>query len=154
MTLDPSPGMDPDVVSIAEELPFADESFDVVACRLAAHHFPDVRAGVSEMARVARDLVLVVDNLFVNEAGEEANRLRDPSHVRNYTEAEWQELFARAGLAVEEAERHERTIEFEPWLERTATADDDAGRIRTLLADRVEDGLYRLDRIALKGRKR
>ncbi len=28
------------VVSDAERLPFADGSFDAVACRIAAHHFP------------------------------------------------------------------------------------------------------------------
>ena len=52
VTVDPAPGMEPDVISRAEELPFADDSFDVVACRIAAHHFDDVAAAVKEMARV------------------------------------------------------------------------------------------------------
>src|SRR5262245_39220223 len=60
VSCDPSPGMQPDVICRAEDLPFADASFDVVACRIAAHHFADVRAGVSEMARVGRDRVLIV----------------------------------------------------------------------------------------------
>lgn len=153
VTCDPAPGMGPDVVCRAEDLPFADGSFDVVTCRLAAHHFADVRAGVAEMARVARDLVLVVDNLWMDDAGEEANRLRDPSHVRNYTEEEWRSFFAAARLAAEEVRTGERAIRFEPWLERTACAGEDAARVRELLADRVDDGLYRLDRIALKGTK-
>ena len=50
---DPSPGMQPDVICRAEDLPFADGSFDVVAARSRAHHFADVRAAVAEMARVA-----------------------------------------------------------------------------------------------------
>jgi hypothetical protein len=34
VTVDPAPGMRPDVVSRAEELPFEDGSFDVVTCRM------------------------------------------------------------------------------------------------------------------------
>ncbi len=151
---DPAPGMHPDVVCRAEDLPFADSSFDVVTCRLAAHHFPDVRRAVAEMARVARDRVLVVDNLWMSEAGEEANRLRDPSHIRNYTEDEWRSLLAVAELEVEAAETRERAIRFEPWLERTGCAGEDGERVRELLADRIDGDRYTLDRIALNGSKR
>jgi SAM-dependent methyltransferase len=151
---DPAPGMAPDVVCPAEDLPFADASFDVVACRLAAHHFQNIQAGVGEMARVASDLVLVVDNLRMSEADEEANRVRDPSHVRNYSEEEWHALFAGAGLDVVDARTGERRIELEPWLERTGCTGEDAARVRELVAERIEGGRLRLDRIALKGRKR
>jgi SAM-dependent methyltransferase len=153
VSCDPAPGMRPDVVCRAEDLPFADSGFDIVACRLAAHHFEDVQAGLGEMARVARDLVLVVDNLRMSEADEEANRLRDPSHVRNYSEEEWRGLFAGAGLQVEEARTGERRIELEPWLERTGCTGDDAARVRELVGDRIEGGRLRVDRVALKGRK-
>ena len=51
---------------------------------------------VAEMARVAADAVLIVDNSFMGEEVEEAEKLRDPSHVRNYGEAEWRS-FARGG---------------------------------------------------------
>jgi hypothetical protein len=153
VTSDPAPGMRADVVCAAEDLPFADGSFDVVACRLAAHHFQNVEAGVGEMARVASDLVLVVDNLRMGDADEEAGRLRDPSHVRNYSEQEWHALFAGAGLGVVEARTLERRIEFEPWLDRTGCTGEDAARVRELLADRIEGGKLRLDRIAIRGRK-
>ncbi len=53
VTVDPAPGMKPDVIGPAEDLPFADSSFDAVACRLAAHHFADVVAALKEMTRVA-----------------------------------------------------------------------------------------------------
>jgi SAM-dependent methyltransferase len=151
VTSDPAPGMQPDVVCRAEDLPFAKRSFDVVACRVAAHHFENVRAAVVEMARVGR-LVLVSDNLFVSEAGEEADRLRDPTHVRNSSEEEWRVFFADAGLAVEESVRLVHTVAFEPWLERTDCRGDTAERVRALLADRVEDGRLALPRLVLKGR--
>jgi SAM-dependent methyltransferase len=154
VTVDPAPGMEPDVVSRGEELPFAPGSFDVVACRVAAHHFDDVEKAVAEMARVSRDRVIVVDNLFLDDRAEEADRVRDPSHVRNYTEAEWRELFESAGLRVEEVRRMPKPIEVEPWLERAATPPADADRVRELLADRIEDGWITLDRIAVLGRKR
>jgi SAM-dependent methyltransferase len=151
---DPSPGMAADVVCSAEDLPFDDSSFEVVTCRLAAHHFEDVEAGMAEMARVASDLVLVVDNLWIGDQDEEASRLRDPSHVRNRSVEEWRALFAGVGLAVEDERVGERRIAFEAWLERTGTGTDEAVRIRELLADRIDDGKLRIDRIALKGRKR
>ena len=37
--------------------------------------------------------MLVADNLFLGEAGEEAERLHDPTHVRNYSEEEWRGMF-------------------------------------------------------------
>jgi SAM-dependent methyltransferase len=151
---DPAPGMGPDVVCRAEDLPFADGSFDVVACRVAAHHFEDVEAAVAEMARVSRELVLVVDNLWMGDAAEEADRLRDPSHVRNHSEAEWRTLLAGAGLELEEARRMERAIDLEAWLARAACTGAEAERVRELLADRINAGRVTLDRIALKGRKR
>ena len=78
VSCDPAPGMQPDVVCRAEHLPFDDGSFDVVATRVAAHHFADVAQAVREMARVASSAVLVVDNGFMGEDVEEAERLRDP----------------------------------------------------------------------------
>jgi SAM-dependent methyltransferase len=153
VTVDSAPGMQPDVVSRSEELPFADGSFDVVACRVAAHHFDDVPKAMSEMARVSRDRVIVVDNLFLDDAAEEADRVRDPSHVRNWSEGEWRGFFASAGLNVDEVRRMEKPIEVEPWLERAGTSEEDAERVRELLGDRIEDGWITLDRIAIRGSK-
>lgn len=153
LTTDTSPGMRPDVVCPAEHLPFADESFDVVACRLAAHHFSDIRAAVREMARVSGELVLVVDNLYLGEPAEEAERLRDPTHVRSYTEEEWRALLEAAGTQVEDVRRFDKPIALEPWLARTGCADEEAERVKTLLADRIFDGWLVLDRIALRARK-
>ena len=154
VTTDRAPGMGPDVVSRAEELPFADGSFDVVACRVAAHHFEDAAGALAEMARVSRALVLVADNLYLGERGEEADRLRDPTHVRNYSEDEWHEMFDAAGLDVEAFEREDKRIDVDAWLERVGCEGEDAARVRELLADRIEDGRVRLDRGIFKGRKR
>ena len=147
---DPAPGMRPDVVCAAEHLPFADGSFDVVVTRVAAHHFQDVRGAVSEMARVAAEAVLIVDNNFMSEQVEEAERLRDPSHVRNYGEAEWRSFVEQAGLEVDEVRYFEKPIALQPWLDRCGCEGEEAERVIDLLGDRVQGDLVVLDRIALK----
>jgi SAM-dependent methyltransferase len=153
LTCDPAPGMQPDVICRAEDLPFADASFDVVACRVAAHHFEDVAKAVAEMARVSRDLVLVADNLHLGDAVEEAERLRDPTHVRCYSEDEWRGFFEGAGLTIDDIQRFEKRIDVEPWLERAGCEGEEADGVRELLADRIEGGQVLLVRIALRGRK-
>jgi SAM-dependent methyltransferase len=153
VTVDAAPGMQPDVVSRSEDIPFADGSFDVVVCRVAAHHFDDVAKAVSEMARVSRDRVIVVDNLFLDDDAEHADRVRDPSHVKNWSEGEWRGFFASAGLQVDEARRLAKPIEVEPWLERAGTGEEDARRVRELLDDRIQDGWITLDRLVIRGRK-
>jgi SAM-dependent methyltransferase len=151
VTADPAPGMQADTTAPAEDLPFADGSFDVVTCRLAAHHFADVLAAVKEMARVARDRVVVCDNTFVSEWSEEADRTRDPSHVRNYSVPEWHSFFELAGLEVADERYLERPLEIEPWLARVDCTPADAARVRELLGDRVVDGWMSLPTFVIKG---
>jgi SAM-dependent methyltransferase len=153
VTSDPSPGMKPDVICRAEDLPFADGSFDVVACRTAAHHFADVAGAVREMARVSGDRVLLVDTEFMGEDVEQAEALRDPSHVRNYTEAEWRELAGAAGLHVDDVQHFEHSFDLAAWLARTGCQGEDAERAVGLLGERARDGRLTLKKIALRAAK-
>jgi SAM-dependent methyltransferase len=153
VTCDPAPGMRPDVICRAESLPFAAGSFDVVACRTAAHHFEDVAGAVAEMTRVSAKSVLLVDTVFMGDAAEEAERLRDPSHVRNYTEAEWRAFVAEAGLEIDELRFFERTFDFAAWLARTGCEADEAARVEELFGDRVSGGRLTLDKIAIRAVK-
>lgn len=154
VTCDPSPGMQADVLCTAEHLPFAEGSFDVVACRTAPHHFADVPAAVAEMARVAAERVLLVDTLNMGEEVERAEALRDPSHVRNYTEEEWRGFVADAGLALEDVRLFEHSFDLAAWLARTGCEGADADEAVRLLGDRVRDGRLTLSKIALKAAKR
>ena len=153
VTVDPAPGMHADTTATAENLPFADASFDAVACRVAAHHFADVLTAVKEMARVAKSRVVICDNTFVSEASEEADRVRDPSHVRNYSQAEWHSFFELAGLEVADEQFMHRPLEIQPWLDRTQTPPADQARVRELLGDRVKDGWMPLPTLVIKGVK-
>ena len=153
VTVDAAPGMAPDAIAPADHLPFADASFDAVACRIAAHHFPDVIAALKEMARVARDRVVICDNTFTSESAEEADRLRDPSHVRNYGVPEWHSFFELAGLEVADEAFMVRDTDFEDWLARTETPASDRARVRELLDSRIHDGCLDLPTVVLKGVK-
>jgi SAM-dependent methyltransferase len=154
VTVDPAPGMKADVVAPADHLPFEDGSFDVVTCRIAAHHFPDIAAAVAEMARVSNRLLVIEDNIFRGDHVEEAERLRDPTHVRCYSEDEWKELITAAGFEVEQVHRFDRRQNVDDWLERVDTPPDAAARIKELLRDRIEDGLLALESILLEARRR
>ena len=153
VTVDPAPGMKADVVAPAEHLPFEDGSFDVVTCRIAAHHFADVRAAVAEMARVSERLLVLEDNVFRGEHVEEAERLRDPSHVRCYSEEEWKEMVEAIGFEVEQVEHFPRRQSVDAWLARVDTPPDAAARIRELLAAEIVDGQLDFASIVLKARK-
>lgn len=153
VTVDPAPGMRPDVIARAEDLPFEDGSFDVVTCRIAPHHFSDIRRAVGEMARVSQRLLVIEDNLYIDDEVEKAERLRDPTHVRCYSEDEWKEMLTDAGLEVERAERLERRRDVGDWLARVETPPGDAQRVKELLGDRIADGTMTFPSIVLKARQ-
>ena len=154
VTVDPAPGMKPDVVAPAEALPFGDGAFDVVTCRIAAHHFADIRKAVAEMTRVSNRLLVIEDNVYRGEHVEEAERLRDPSHVRCYSEDDWKSMAEQAGFEVEQVEHFPRKQSFDAWLARVGTTPEAAAEIRSLLSDDIDDdGKVELHSIVLKARR-
>ncbi len=153
-TADPSPGMWPDVVCRAEDLPFPAASFDLVASRLASHHYADIGLALAEMARVTRELVLLEDLLFVDERVEEAEKLRDSSHVGALSLGRWRELFGLCGLKLERTEVIERQISFNAWLERCNCTGETAERARELVTHRLDGDNYLSTVFLIKGTKR
>jgi len=153
VTVDPAPGMTPDVICPAEHLPFADVSFDLVVTRIAPHHFSDIALAVGEMARVAREWLVVEDTLYESEQVEEAEKLRDPTHIRSYSEPEWRSFLDAVGVEVEQVEIVEKRHPLDAWLARTETNEADAARVRDLLTDYIEGGHYVDRKILLLGRK-
>jgi SAM-dependent methyltransferase len=155
VTLDPSPGMQADVLAPAEHIPFDDGAFDVVVTRIAPHHFADIRVAVAELERVSNRLVVIEDTLYSSERHEQAEKLRDPTHVRNYSEDEWRGFLTEAGLEVEQVECFEKEHPFDDWLARTGCEGAEAKRVRELLADRTNaDGTAWTDtKIVIRARK-
>jgi SAM-dependent methyltransferase len=154
VSCDPAPGMLPDVICRAEDLPFADAAFDLVVTRIAPHHFDDIAAAVAEMARVSARLVVVEDTLYVSERVEEAEKLRDPTHVRSYDEPAWRAFLEAAGLEVEQVERFEKRHALGEWLDRSGTPEEDRGRVKELLADQIMGDEYVDTKLVLKASTR
>jgi ubiquinone/menaquinone biosynthesis C-methylase UbiE len=110
----------------AEALPFANASFDLVTCRVAAHHFANVRSFVAEAARILRPggRLMVSDHIGLEDRELDAfmdrfERWRDPSHVRAYSFTEWQAFCAAVGLHVTHTETDPREpYEFDSWTGR------------------------------------
>jgi ubiquinone/menaquinone biosynthesis C-methylase UbiE len=98
----------------AEELPYETGTFDLVTCRVAAHHFSSPDEFVRETARVLRKdgFFLLIDGSVEDnqpEAEEWSHRLeklRDPSHHRFLTPGQWSQLCENHGLAVIEQRLH------------------------------------------------
>jgi SAM-dependent methyltransferase len=153
----------------AAALPFASESFDVVTCRIAAHHFADPHAFAVEACRVLRDggRLALVDNvapdraIFPAAAGADLadaaasyngfEKLRDPSHGRCLGLEEWRELLTGAGFVVTHCERLAKEMDLRPWADRMGASPatrerlasllrGSAGLLRAFLAPREEDG--------------
>ena len=85
----------------AADLPFVDESFDVVVCRVSLHHFDDVAGSLGEMARVCRPGGRVAIDELVPPGGADTatrerfdavHRLIDPSHAHALSLDELQDL--------------------------------------------------------------
>lgn len=124
----------------AEALPFPDASFDVVTCRLCAHHFARPQRAVDEMARVltADGVLLLSDSVSPEAPAQDTflnaiELLRDPSHVRNYSETQWCEMLARAGLRPEVLERWGFVLDFEDWVARQHTPPEEVAMLRRML---------------------
>ena len=92
------------------------------------------------------------DDAFADEP-EEADRLRDPSHVRNYGAPEWRTFFELAGLEVADEALLVRDTDLADWLDRTETPDDVRPRVRELLESRIVNGRLELPTVVLKGTK-
>jgi SAM-dependent methyltransferase len=123
----------------AEALPFADASFDVALSRFSAHHWQNMEAGLREARRVLKpngraifvDATAPADPLFDMHL-QAVELLRDASHVRDYTVAEWTATLARAGFAVEGLTVRVLRMEFSTWIARTRTPQLRADAIRSL----------------------
>ena len=125
----------------AESLPFEVATFDVVATRFSAHHWHAFAEGLAEMARVLKPggLALMSDVVspgvsLLDTWLQTLELLRDPSHVRDASTAEWDAGLAAAGLAIERIEHLRLRLDFATWVARMDTPEPQVTAIRMLQA--------------------
>ena len=130
----------------ATALPFLDESFDLVTCRFAVHHFAEPARQIGEMVRVSRrgGRVAIVDLVAFDEAlaseHDRLERLRDPSHTRALPAREIAELLAAAGAPVRHETTHDQRVAFDRWLAQAQTPADAAEAVRAALEAELDGG--------------
>lgn len=157
----------------AEELPFPAAEFEGVTCRVAPHHFHDVRAFLQEANRVTipGGWLLLVDTVGVDDpkADEQLDKIefqRDSSHVRNYTSTRWLEMVAYCGYKIEFHETYARPHNLVNWMDRMSVAEPVRSRITDSIMNSTdwlrdylrphgqgEDATFHLHQIMLVGRK-
>ena len=126
-------------IADAEDLPFADASFQLVTCRIAPHHFPNPAAFVNEVARVLAPggrFVLIDSTVPEGAAGEFLNQfeaLRDPSHVRSLQVTEWKALIAASGLHLQQAESFAKRHDIDDWTTRSGMSAEDRQTLESMM---------------------
>lgn len=138
----------PRLMCDALRLPFRRASMDIVASRIAPHHFPDLALFAQEAARVLRagGRFYVFDLTTPEDAEAQAvidhvERLRDPSHGRSYPPSAWRAALARAGLRVARLETRASTFPFEPWVARARMGAPAEAQLRRALQDHAPERL-------------
>jgi SAM-dependent methyltransferase len=127
------------VTAPAERMPFEAGRFDFVGCRFSAHHWRDFEAGLREARRVLEpgggavfiDAVSSGWALFDTHL-QAVELLRDTSHVRDYSAAEWLAGLARAGFGLQACRTWRLRMDFPTWTARMRTPDDHVMAIRAL----------------------
>jgi len=132
-------------VAEAGALPYPDAEFDIVTCRIAAHHFPDAQAFFNEVARVLRpggrlgfqDQALppegpsaVLTDVF--------ERTRDSSHNQAYNERGWMTLIERAELVIERSQLVDKRHDFGDWTARQDCSEVTVAELTRQMAEAPE----------------
>jgi SAM-dependent methyltransferase len=150
-----NPGVDVRQAS-ADELPFADASFDAALAQLVVHFMPDPVAGLGEMARVTRAGGVVVAcvwdhaggegplGAFWNAARELDPSVHDESDLPGARRGHLSQLFEAASIDHVEESSLEATVEhstFEDWWEPFTGGVGPAGAYVASLDDKAREAL-------------
>lgn len=128
-----------------ESLAFEDDSFDIVSCRFAFHHFTDPVKAISEMVRVCKnggEIVLVdglsSEDVLKSEYHNKIEKIRDPSHVRLYPQSELVRMLEDAGLEIVHARDWGAEFYFDEWIKIADPGDEIAEQVRRMMIDSID----------------
>jgi ubiquinone/menaquinone biosynthesis C-methylase UbiE len=134
------------IMAPVEQLPFDDAWFDFAVSRLSAHHWTDLDAGLRAIRRVVKSAAPVVfidayspGRALLDTHLQAVEVLRDMSHVRDYTPAEWNAALSRAGFSVCTYQTWRLRLEFSSWISRMQTPQDNVRAIRALQAAAADE---------------
>ena len=140
----------------AHALPFRDERFDAIICRLVLHHSHRPQDILQELARLLKHggLLILADLLSVDDTVKRATQnaieeKRNPSHVAARSADQYRKLVAAAGLVIEAEQVVTLDRGLDEWLDDMQT--DQASR--TVVREMVEAGLE-TDAAGLNPRRR
>lgn len=107
----------------AEDLPFPAGSFTLLTCRIASHHFADVPRALKEFHRVLRrgGRMVIIDTLLpsdpdIAEFFQDMELMRNPTHVKAFSQEEWQSMIADAELILQEMLIIPKVHDFQEWV--------------------------------------
>ena len=114
--------------------------------RYSAHHWHDFQAALREARRVLKPdgRALFMDAISPGPALldtylQTVELLRDPSHLRDYSLAEWVQAVTGAGFAPGTIVQRRVRLDFASWIARMRTPEIRAQAIRSLQADMSSD---------------
>ncbi|EKN65286.1 hypothetical protein BABA_20861 [Neobacillus bataviensis LMG 21833] len=129
----------------AENLPFPNEAFDMVTCRIAPHHFPNVKRFIEEVHRVLKPngQFLLEDNVVPEEDDfdqfyNKIEKWRDFSHFRAWKKSEWLRRLELAGYEIVEWHRFEKTFRFDPWCNRMNLPQEEKAKLAEFMKSATE----------------
>ncbi len=107
------------------EMPFIDNTFDVVITRLSFHHFTTIEEPLAEMYRILKKggRLIIIDLEAAPELSRELNdkleTLRDPSHTRKRNLLELTTTFEKLGIKVIDKSVTDFEMSLKKWLNLT-----------------------------------
>ncbi len=143
----------------AEEIPVPNHTFDIVSCRLAPHHFQSVPNFLNEAFRVLKNggkLIIadtsVPEDEELDEWQNRIEKVRDPSHVRNYSASEWKSMTEETGFTIRTLDTMDASIsiDMQSRLTKAGCNDHQADEVIKMLTQ-ASDNIRKQYRIVAHG---